>query len=379
MDHFKPHPGSTFEGYFSKFTLSTGGTVILILCTVPQARQRQHMLSFTYQPSDTSDASNAFQQEVWLDKLDLTPNPADGVAFQISCSNGYMKVSSDHRTEYKIEHESFSFHAVTDPLTQTPWTPGSAQPVAPEGVFVHLPFPMHWYVHSLSTHCSVTLTLAEPTYLKNHTVPRTDLAPHLPATVHQEKNWATSFPPAHLWIQARDESTRAGLCLAGGPILGTESYLLSYRSSREEYSFALRPPLTTTLLPSLLPAPLNPSILLSSRQISYPTRSVSLSFLTSLLPPFRTITVSASAAPASFFSLSAPFSDGHRHNFCAQTDRATVKVQLLDLEERLGIWLYVPLVGWKRLALGTHWKVVHEDVFERAGLEFGAEWYDGRG
>jgi len=381
MDHFKPHPGSTFEGYFSKFTLSTGGTVILILCTVPQAEQRRHMLSFTYQPSNTSDASNAFQQEVWLDELDLIPNAADGVAFQIFCSNGYMRVSTDHRTEYKIEHESFTFHAVTDSLTQTPWTPDSAQPVAPEGLFVHLPFPMHWYVQSLSTECSVTFTIAEPAYLKNHAIPPIDLKPNLSATVHQEKNWATSFPPAHLWIQARNESTRAGFCLAGGPILSTESYLLSYRSSdpRNGYSFDLRPPLTTTLLPSILPASLNPSLLLSSREISYPTRSVTLSFLTSFIPPFRTITVSAFADKDSFFSLSAPFADGHRHNFCSQSARATVKVQILDLEERLGMWIYVPLVGWKRLGFGTHWKVVHEDVFERAGLEFGAEWYDDRG
>ena len=381
MDHFKPHPGSTFEGYFSKFTLSTGGTIILILCTVPQAEQRQHMLSFTYQPSEADDASELFQQEVWLDKLELTSSPTSDVAFEITCSNGFMRVSNDHRTEYKIEHQSFTFHAVTHPSSQTPWTPGSARADAPEGLFVHLPFPMHWYVHSLSTECNVTLTIDDPASSKHSFRPSADLKPNVSAHVHQEKNWATSFPPAHLWIQARNEKMQAGFCLAGGPILGTESYLLSYRSSdpKQEYSFALRPPLTTTLLPSVLPARLNPSLLLSSRNISYPTRTVTLSFLASLLPPFRTITVSASADKDSFFSLSAPFADGHRHNFCSQSARATVKVQIWELEERIGMSLYVPFAGWKRLGFGTHWKVVQEDVFERAGLEFGAEWYDDRG
>ncbi|KAK5946621.1 hypothetical protein PMZ80_000764 [Knufia obscura] len=381
MDHFKPHVGATFEGYFSKFTLATGGTIILILCTVPQAEQRRHMLSFTYHPSASSDASSIFQQEVWLDYLDLLPDFEEDVAFVIDCSHGYMKVFKDSRTEYKIKHQSFTFHTITDPKTQTPWTPSSSQPDAPEGLFVHLPFPMHWYVHSLSTKCNIIFTLDDPTYTNSHSIAQADLQPNLPATVHQEKNWATSFPSAHLWIQARNEKTQAGFCLAGGPILGTESYLLSFRSSDpgQKYSFALRPPLTTTLLPSILPASLNPSLLLSSRNISYQTRTATLSFLTSLVPPFRTITVSASADKDSFFSLSAPFADGHRHNFCGQTSRATVKVQVSEMDERLGLWMYVPFVGWKRFGFGTHWKIVHEEVFERGGLEFGAEWYDDRG
>jgi hypothetical protein len=45
------------------------------------------------------------------------------------------------------------------------------------------------------------------------------------ASVHQEKNWASSFPAAHTWVQAHSPKTNTTINLAGGKILGMTAYL----------------------------------------------------------------------------------------------------------------------------------------------------------
>lgn len=284
------------------------------------------MISFTYVPHDTA---KTFQREVWVDKLEYVTG-SDFAFEQRIPGLGKVTYYADDTAEYSLDHKNFSFHATV--TTRTPW---SKDTDTPEGLLVHLPLPLHWHVHSLSSECKFQLKL--PSYDSLPTVDSDGVA-----TVHIEKNWAASFPSAHIWIQARDGER--GICIAGGQILGMQAYLLGYRSSDSRYSMDFRPPLAVKM------AGLSPSMSVSC---DWETRT----FEISIQSWTQKITVQASGAKGDFFSLSSPFPEGHRENFLGQSFKATVKVQVYE-------------AGW----LGP-WQLKHEDKFGGASLEFGGGYY----
>ncbi|GAB7348675.1 hypothetical protein MBLNU459_g7037t2 [Dothideomycetes sp. NU459] len=258
----------------------------------------------------------------------MVPMTGD-VAFEQHFPGGYVKCHADSTTEYVVENDDFSFRATT--TTRTPWMPNMD---TPEGLLVHLPLPLHWHVHSLSSDCDFTLKTPD------YDLPSEDTSGV--ATVHQEKNWASSFPSAHIWVQARDGDR--GICIAGGQILGLEAYLVGYHSSDPRYSMAFRPPLAVKALG------ISPTMSVRS---CWEDRTFDLS-----VQSWRQkLVISTKAPKGTFFSLSSPFPDGHRENFLGESFQAAIKVQVFE-------------ASW----LGS-WKLVHEDDFEHGSLEFGAGYY----
>ncbi|KAK8196729.1 hypothetical protein M8818_006896 [Zalaria obscura] len=331
MEHYKPHPGSVFEGYYHKFRLPSGAHLALIICTVPKATEKPpHMVSFTYVPHDPT---KIFQKEVWVKELEMIPTKPDHSFEHRIPGMGYVKCGPDSTTEYSLDCEHFSFHGKT--TSRTPW---SDETETPEGLLVNLPLPLHWHVQSLSSDVSFTMKI--PSY------------PNLPAsdrqgiaTVHQEKNWANSFPSAHIWIQARDHDTRSGITIAGGQILGLEAYLLGFRARDPKYNTDFRPPFATAL-----PFVGGPTM---AAKPDWGNRTFELSVQSWR----RKVVVKAEAPKGTFFSLSSPFPDGHRENFLGESFRATVRVQVFE-------------AGW-----WGAWVLKHEEVFEGASLEFGGGYY----
>lgn len=76
----------------------------------------------------------------------------------------------------------------------------------------------------------------------------------------------------------------------------------------------------------------------------------------------RKIKVRAQGEKDDFFGLSAPFSEGHKKNWCAESFNAVVEVEVWE-------WRWIRW-RWERLSI---------EKFERASLEFGGEWYGDRG
>lgn len=326
MEQYKPHPSSTFEGYYSKFKLPSGAHLALIICTIPNATSKPHMISFSYIPKDTS---KMFQCELWVDSLDMIRHSSGDITWEQRFPGGHVKCHADSTTEYEISNEAFTFSAKT--TSRTPWMP---QMETPEGLLVHLPLPLHWHVHSV--YSDVDFKLRIPDY----ELPAADASGT--GVVHLEKNWASSFPSAHIWLQARDGDR--GICIAGGQILGLEAYLLGYHSSKPQYSTTFRPPLAVKL------AGLSPSMSVRS---NWEERSFEISVQTWM----RKLVVKGQAPKGTFFGLSSPFAEGHRENFLGQSFEATVQVEV-----------------WEADVLGP-WELVHGEVFERASLEFGGAYY----
>lgn len=324
MEHHAPHPGAAFEGYYSKFDLPSGAHLALIICEVRGAKTRPYMVSFTYVPHDVS---KTYQKEIWADKIEMQKD-ANGSGFTLAVPGmGFAKWSEDGSTEYKLEHPDFAIQATADPgVAWSPWTG------TPEDLLVNLPLPLHWHVQSLKSEC--TFSLETP----NYELPAADTSGA--ARVHEEKNWANSFPSAHMWLQARRGDS--GFCCAGGQILGVEAFLLGYRSKDLNVDF--RPPFAVRLAGS-------------SPFMSYQTDWENRTFELSVQSFRQKITVKASAPKGSFFSLSSPFPEGHRENYLGQSFQATFEVKVYES-------------GWF-----SPWQLVREDTFTGASLEFGGAYY----
>nr|POE58671.1 hypothetical protein CFP56_68346 [Quercus suber] len=324
MEHNAPHQSSVFEGYYSKFDLPSGAHLVVIICKVKGAKTRPNMLSFTYVPTDTS---KTYQKEIWADDLQLVTFSTDH-AFGLELPGiGHIRCNADSTTEYALDHEEFSLHATT--TSRVPW---SQTTNTPEALLVQLPLPLHWHVHSLASQSSFRLRITA------YDVPAADAAGS--ATVHQEKNWAHSFPAAHTWLQARDGAR--GFCCAGGQILGLEAFLLGYRAP--DYELDFRPPFAARV------AGFGPFM---TYHVDWETRTVELR-----VQSFRRkLCVKAVAPRGSFFSLSSPFPEGHRENFLGQSFQARLEVEIYES-------------GW----FGP-WRLVKTDVFEGASLEFGGAYY----
>jgi len=326
MEHFAPHPSSQFEGYYSKFRLPSGASIALIVCTVPQAKKRPHMVSFSYV---SKDSKHVFQRELWADHLQMVPHAHNAFDLRVP-GIGNIKVHPDSTSEYTFDTDDFSFHGKT--TTRTAWSEATE---TPESMLVYLPLPLHWHVQSLSSDCDFDLSIPSDPNLPSEDKKGT-------ATVHQEKNWANSFPSAHIWVQARTPTT--GICIAGGKILGMEAYLAGYRSSKPQYSMDWRPPL------ALRVAYLSPSMSVSQ---NWDERSFEMSLQTWT----QKMVVKAQAPKGTFFSLSSPFADGHRENFLAQSFATTITVQIYEA------------------GLLSGWQLKHEESFEHGSLEFGGGYY----
>ena len=331
INHFAPHPRSKFEGYYSKFTLPSGASLALVVCSVPQAKTRPHMVSFTYVPHDTS---KIFQKELWVDNIARVSKENDAFELQVD-GIGSVDVSSDSTTKYSLKHDCFAFEGIT--RNQVPW---SGTKSTPEGLLVNLPLPLHWHVQSLSSKCDFSMKLVEYDFLPTADAKGT-------ATVHQEKNWGQSFPSAHIWIQARRE--KYNLCIAGGHILGMKAFLAAFRSPMQEIDF--RPPLALSIL--------GVSPFMRSK-VDWNDRKVEFS----VTGWTKKLAVTIKAPKGTFFGLSAPFYDGHRKNFLSQSFQARAVVRVWERR-------------WWQLFGG--WSLTETVDFEGASLEFGGDFYPDRG
>ncbi|KAH8731072.1 hypothetical protein GQ44DRAFT_699301 [Phaeosphaeriaceae sp. PMI808] len=338
MEHNAPHPGAKFEGYYSKFDLSSGSHIALIICSVPKALTRPHMVSFTYYPKS---GKPIFQREHFVNDIEYVTTNHDTNGFELHIPGlGYMRAEGDGTTSYSLKTEDWSFEAKSSAFTA--WRQDKS---TPEGWMVHLPLPLHWHVHSLCSPCTFKLSI--PSLGANFPLPDHQGR----ATFHQEKNWANSFPEAHMWVQAWDASSNKGVCLAGGKILGQTAYLLGYRSPTLDLDFI--PPFSVSYLNIFSP--------FMNVTIDYATRSFNLS----VSSYFYKLDLKAQAPmEPGWFGLASPFSDGHRPNLCRESFLATIEV---EVSQKRG-WL-----PWSK------WEKVQMERFEGGSLEFAGSYYPERG
>ena len=335
-DHYAPHPGAKFEGWYSKFTLSSGWSVCLIISSVPAAARQCHSeadlrtrrpyyICLTYV---SPDSTTHCQKEYWPLRFDVDTSDA---GFKVSWGNaGYLIWDKKNDVvSWKLEESDARFTAETNG-PRTPWARGDPTST-PAGLIASLPSPIQWHVQSLSTPCAYTI----------------DIDGHDKSTgegyVHHEKNWAVSFPNSYIWLQARDDKKQKGLCLAGGSLVpGVQAYLVGYQGERS---------LSASYIPwSILG--LSPTGL--TTDISYPDRRFNID----VKGWFRRLKVTAQAPDDTFFTFAAPLDTGHKPDYTVQSYGTRVEVEVMERS-----W---PWEAWRR---------VEREVYERGALEFGGDFY----
>ena len=312
---------------------------------MPAAANQAHGITFVYVPPSGSSAP-FFQQEV-SDITIRVQNKQDGGFVYSYGSKPIIEYlpgpgSGADSVQYCLEHCGLSFGATS--RVPVPW---SSKTKSPEGLLGVLPLPLHWYVRSFSSRCDFHLRLPD-----GYLTPPEDR--HGACTVHEEKNWANSFPSAHHWVLGRNESNGNTISLAGGRTLGMDAYLIGYRNPKSGLEIDFRPPFALRFL-GLAP------FLSVRRDWEKRCFTIEASNLQWKL------VVDVSAPKESFFSLSEPFPEGFRKNWLAQSLDAVAGVQLWRRR-----WRRMGFAGWE-------WVWVCGDVFERAGMEFGGEYYPDRG
>ncbi|KAF2199051.1 hypothetical protein GQ43DRAFT_133406 [Delitschia confertaspora ATCC 74209] len=347
MQHYTPHPSSLFEGYYSKFRLPTGAHLALIICSVPRATSLPpHMLSLTYVPRTQSPKNPVWQREFWVPDIQRVVLDSRTSAFELRVPGyGVMRCNAEGGTEWDIEAEGVRFRAKTTG-TRVAWGK-EVGGGTPEGWLVKLPLPLHWHVHSLEAACEFELDIPS----LGESFPIEDR--NGKGVVHQEKNWANSFPESHVWVQATTDGG-SGVCMAGGRILGMTAFLLGYRSKDLNVDFA--PPFALGVQLPLISRFLSPFMAVD---VDYQNRTFKLA-VQSL---WRKIELKAKAPRGTFFGLGAPFSEGHRKNFCGESFEA--KVEIVVFERSWWPW--------------SAWVEVKREMFEGASLEFGGKYYGDRG
>ncbi|KAK8843927.1 hypothetical protein IAR55_006719 [Kwoniella newhampshirensis] len=367
MDHFAPHLGTTFEGYYSKFRLPSSASVALIVSSVPAAarkakshqdlvKSRAYMISFTYV---SPDSKRYYQKEYWPQRFDVDlVGKAGKDGFRIKWDQGEFgwdapgtQGSSDsHDTVWWTVHtDEIHFEATTNLTSsrssRTPWRPDDLNST-PAGILARAPLPIQWHVHSIDSPCDFTLNLStSPDELQVDHLDRSGSA-----RVHIEKNWAISFPDSYIWIQTRDhhpddgQESSSGLCVAGGSLIpGVDAFLVGYSTPTRFLSYA--PPTSTSIFGISLGV---------TREIRYDLGKVELD----LKGWWRRLKIEATCPRDTFFHFSAPLNTGHAPDYCAQSFAATVKVQVMERT-----W---PWEGWTK---------VEGQVFDKGSLEFGGGYY----
>jgi len=340
MNHFSPHKGVTFEGYYSKFRLPSGSSIALIISAVPAVAKNVNpaqvvknmafMISFTYVHPDST---HHWQKEYWPSHFDITQEQG----FVIRWDQGEFGWDAEkEKIWWILNTDEIQFKASTQERSRIPWINGE-KGSTPAGLLANLPLPIQWHVHTLDSTCDYTLRLPnEAKVLQGEARGQ--------AQVHVEKNWALSFPESYIWIQGRDHERGKGICIAGGSLFkGVQAYLVGYDDGRTQTTFT--PPTSTSIFGISLG--LTP-------QVSYPNRTIQLD----LRGWFKRVRVTANAPEGTFFTLSAPLDTGHSPDYATQSFAATIKVK-----------------SWSRSWPWMEWSSAGEEVFERGSLEFGGGFY----
>ncbi|UCE71510.1 MAG: hypothetical protein JSU99_09515, partial [Nitrospiraceae bacterium] len=203
--------------------------------------------------------------------------------------------------------------------------------MGPEGLLMFLPFPLHWYIHSLGSDASYAYTLLEKE-------PREQVSGT--GYAHLEKNWQKAFPLGWVWSQGIAGNNTAQFVISQAKIALDENttfipWILGYRSENLSWDYSFHIPGTT----------LKTEMDACAGTLRMEARDL-----------FRTLIFDASAPPDSFGDVSIPTEDGFVTEAGGESFSATVSVS--------AFW-HLPILG----DLGIEWPI-EEQVFYNAALEF---------
>lgn len=431
QDHFAPHPGAPFEGYYTRIQTAGGATMLLIFSSVFAAAHKPHFVHFSYSPRSASATATTggsqqqhqHQQRIVVDRFPRItdasgPKHADSGVQEFSRVakgdgvEGTLRVCRDQQ-RYRLEFDLDSAHAasvagrggvgatklaVSVNLTRRrPWH-AQDELSTPEGVLaqlVHL-LPLHWNVFSTASTAAYSVTLGGRVLDAG-----TGIA-------HMEKNWGASFPCGWTWVQGfslppptpttssgssssaapKDSYHKARtFVMAGGKTLGQKAYLVGYRGGAAGGELSFGPP--WTLMPFCRETP----FVAEAHDFARGMARVRVGSLRHRLVVEVQAPPPAAAAEHDdqWLGLHCPLADGHTNTFAHESFEGSVRVRVY----RRSLWSLLPSLLLSPLSLlpslllsllslllltlvgsggGDSWQLVEETVFDGAAVEFGGDY-----
>jgi tocopherol cyclase len=345
QDHFAPHPGVPFEGYYTRVVTSTGSTIVLILSSVFNSVDRPHYLHFSVLPRDATTSPRI--------EVHKFPRIADVAGHRFS--TGFQEFSrvakgdgaegtyhfGRHEQRYRLELETEEHGSLEISVTTTqrkPWARND-ELSTPEGIISRLVFllPLHWNVFS-------TCSRAEYAIRQNGR-----LLDSGSGVAHIEKNWGVSFPRGWTWMQAfsgnqANPSSMRTFAMAGGKLLAQKAFMLGYRSEKLDWSFSS----PITLMPLCSPTPFMAE--------TYDSKKGTAHYEVGSLMKKIVVDVQAPAEHEGWLALNCPLEEGHGNKFAYESFDGNIVVKAY------------------RRRWNLTWSLVEETVFEGAAVEFGGDY-----
>ncbi|OCF31998.1 hypothetical protein I317_06716 [Kwoniella heveanensis CBS 569] len=327
MSHYAPHTSATFEGYYNRFRLPSGASVCLIVSSVPKAKDRPFMISFTHV---TRDGREWWQKNYWPKKWDVQRGAGDD--YEIHWETGYFGYKAD-QVYWRLNTDEVRFSA-DQPSRGVPWRPDDPSST-PAGIIARLPLPIQWHVHTVEAKTEYSLEVDE--------INIADRDHSGTAMAHVEKNWAISFPSDYIWMQARNNDRGKGISMAGGSLIpGIQAYLVGYQG---DAFVSFKPPTSTSIL--------GMSLGLHSK-----IDSIKGVIDLEIVGWFTRLRVHGRCDPNTFFPFAAPLNTGHAPDYTVQSYASDITVEVF---RRSWPWL--------------EWTRVEKETFENGAMEFGGGFY----
>eukprot|EP00252_Welwitschia_mirabilis_P014021 TRINITY_DN31043_c0_g1_i1.p1 TRINITY_DN31043_c0_g1~~TRINITY_DN31043_c0_g1_i1.p1 ORF type:complete len:353 (+),score=48.32 TRINITY_DN31043_c0_g1_i1:219-1277(+) len=238
--------------------------------------------------------------------------------------------------ETKIDICLSGYHIKAILTSKVHWNHDSSYK-GPEGWLRFLPLPTNWYISSVCSNATYEFKDKE------------GMEVHSQGWAHEEKNWGTTFPNGHIWLQAISESGNTKLVFAGGyyklgNIIETP-YICAMGYWSHKHQIHMRSVDVGTIFKDITIDPQRKTFSIKATNPRY------------------TVLVTSSAPPESFSEpLLAPIGKVDWKPACKESFVANIKVEV-----------YVHTI-W---GIPCFKKLVDTQSFKNAALEFGEDLLDG--
>ncbi|KAF8313475.1 hypothetical protein DL93DRAFT_1175285 [Clavulina sp. PMI_390] len=286
VDPFAPHPGTGFEGWYTRIQ-GDDFTMAIIFCslapgTTDSASHRLHYLHFSIIPlNGNSRIKEKIELHLFPPQMTFRSLSKGQLPFTLDAPGfGTFTCHADSQ-HYNLtlsdETGNFTYNIDVRIRDRVP-IDGNNLLRAPHGAFVRLEktLPLHWAIFSTASNAEVSLKkISSPIQVTANARPVETVLSAANGRAHMEKNWGVSFPQGWTWFvnlgneriswnflttspgcsrsQGSVASPRglpSSLAIAGGMILGNKAFMVHYRSKNRNWLFG--PPYTIIFAPPRL-------------------------------------------------------------------------------------------------------------------------------
>lgn len=227
-DHFAPHDGTGFEGWYTRIQ-GVDFSMAIIMCSLAakeEAFDRQHYLHFSIVPlGSNSTIKQRIELHLFPKQIIQTTIASGQLPFTLDAPGfGVFTCHPDQQTynlNLRDEASNCVYTIDVQIRNRVPINHADLNE-APHGSFARLEstLPLHWAIFSTSSTADVVVkraTLTEGTSSRAQTILRAT------GRAHMEKNWGVSFPQGWTWCVIY--STILGMALELAMILGPKHLL----------------------------------------------------------------------------------------------------------------------------------------------------------